>query len=138
MVLERRWIGALAVGGLAYAVMASFTRPFTWAANSVTAIPLVVAALITTWSNANADGVDSSRIEVGASPGHRPRRGRGWLVWMGPIVAVTGWELYCFFSLPRTVHPTLSSLLDVLDATRAGKTLAFAAWPALGWCLVAS
>jgi hypothetical protein len=54
-----------------------------------------------------------------------------------PILAIVGWELYCLASLPRAQHPTLSSLLDILDATRVGKTVAFSSWLALGWFLVA-
>ncbi len=53
-----------------------------------------------------------------------------------PLVAAVGWELFCFFSVPRSSHPTLSSLLDILDSTRAGKTVGFAAWLALGWFVV--
>ncbi len=53
-----------------------------------------------------------------------------------PILAATGWELYCYLNLPRAAHPTLSSLLDMLDATRTGKIVAFASWLVLGWFLV--
>jgi hypothetical protein len=31
----------------------------------------------------------------------------------------------------------LSALIDMLDSTRVGKTVAFASWLALGWLLVA-
>jgi len=43
MTLEKRGIRALGALGLAYAVLASFTRPFTWEADVVTAVPLAVA-----------------------------------------------------------------------------------------------
>ncbi len=54
------------------------------------------------------------------------------------MAAVTAWELYCLFTLPRRVHPTLSSLLDMLDARPAGKVVAFAVWLVLGWLVVAA
>lgn len=121
--------------GLAYALLVSFTHPFTWAADAVTAVALVVVAGVT----------------VRASPPRRRRRGhepagthahlrepptRRALVWMAPLLAITGWELYCFVSLPRVEHPTLSSLIDLLDSTRPGKFAAIVLWLALGWFLV--
>jgi hypothetical protein len=138
LVLAPRWLEAVALLGLGYAVLASLTHPFTWGADIVTSVPLVAAALITVWSSATTKGADPVQLQA---PGHRhPAKAgsRRWVVWLGPILAVAGWELYCFVSLPRGAHPTLSSLLDILDSTRVGKTVAFASWLALGWLLVVS
>ncbi len=129
-----RIVGGL-TAGLAYAALVSFTHPFTWAAEVVTAVPLVVVAAVTL----------RTRPPTGRRRGDAPtdagaHRGRGpsrrVLVWMAPLLAITGWELYCFVSLPRVEHPTLSSLIDLLDATRPGKFVAAVAWLALGWFLV--
>lgn len=38
----------------------------------------------------------------------------------------------------RAAHPTFSSLLDIVDASRVGKTVVFALWLVLGWFLVVS
>jgi len=53
-------------------------------------------------------------------------------VWTAAGAAVTAWELFCLFHAPRARYPTLSSLIDMLDSTRVGKAIAFAAWLALG------
>jgi len=137
MVVERWQVAALVVLGLGYAVLASTTRPFTWAANVVTAVPLVGAVVVTVRSSRGAvrPGVvprSDSEVEVAS------QRGRRWMAWLAPILAIAAWELYCFVNLPRAAHPTLSSLIDILDSTRAGKILAFGSWLALGWFLVVS
>jgi hypothetical protein len=135
LVVERRWAVPFAVAGCAYAVVASFTRPFTWAANIVTAIPLAVAIVVVVRSirAARRAELNASALPVGPSA---PRWRRTGLVWVVPTLAIVGWELYSYASLPRVMHPTVSSLLDIADATRVGKTVVFAAWLALGWFLV--
>ncbi|MGD0379877.1 MAG: hypothetical protein ABSC30_07820 [Acidimicrobiales bacterium] len=138
LVLPRRWTGGVAALGLGYAIVASLTRPFTWGADVVTSVPLVVAAVVTMWSSATTRGVEARHREATGARDHGAGGTRRWVVWLGPMLAITGWELYCFFSLPRVTHPTLSSLLDILDSTRAGKTVAFALWLVLGWFLVVS
>ncbi len=123
------------VACLAYAVLVSVTHPFTWAADVATAVPLAVVTVVTIRSDLRAGRSGAQRS--GGVDGKRGRRlGRRWPVWMAPILVVTGWELYCFVSLPRVEHPTLSSLIDLLDATRPGKTVAVVAWLGLGWFLV--
>ncbi len=135
LVLERRWTALVVVAGCAYAVVASFTHPFTWAANIVTAVPLALAVVVVVRSIRAA-----RRAELCASAlpavSSAPRWRRTGMVWVVPTLAAVGWELYCFTSLPRVTHPTVSSLLDIADATRVGKTVVFAAWLALGWFLV--
>ncbi len=58
------------------------------------------------------------------------------MVWIVATVVITCWELYCFASTSRSEHPTLSSMLDTLESTHIGKSLAFALWLALGAYLV--
>jgi hypothetical protein len=128
----RRQVVVGVVVALALASLASVTHPFTVAADIVTGFPIVVAAVIV----AVAMRTRSPRPEpVDRADGHA-RPNRLWLVWVVAAVAIAGWELYCYTAGPRSAHPTLSSLLDTLDATHAGKTLAFGAWLALGWYLV--
>ncbi len=138
LVLPRRWIEAVAALGLGYAILASLTHPFTWGADVVTSVPLVVAALVIVWSSATTKGVDPVHRESTGARDPAIGGSRRWVVWLGPILALTGWELYCFFSLPRAAHPTFSSLLDIVDASRVGKTVVFALWLVLGWFLVVS
>jgi hypothetical protein len=128
-------VATLGAAGLVDAVVASFTHPFTVAADVVTAVPLVVAVAVT----ARWFGRRPSTQTDG--PGHRDsdrtRLGRWSVAWLAPIVAVTAWEIYCFVHLPREQHPTLSALIDILDSSRAGKLVGFLSWLALGWFLVA-
>jgi hypothetical protein len=110
---------AVGVTGAGLALAASLTRPFTVGADVVTAVPLTivfVVTLITVVPRRKGDG--------GADPAP------------APAFAVTGWELYCYVSLPRVDHPTLSALIDMLDGTHLGKFMAFVLWLALGWFLV--
>jgi cobalamin synthase len=132
----RRWILASVVTGLLYAVLASSTRPFTWAANIVTGVPVVAVGLTTAWTSRSvAPRPTDGRAD--AVQQHQPRWDRRWTAWVVLAAGVISWELYCLVSLPRAEHPTLSSLLDMLDSTGAGKSVAFASWLALGWFLVA-
>jgi len=128
-------VGVAGMAGLAYAVLLSFTHPFTWAADLVTAVPLaaVAAATIRAGRGARRPRLDDSS---GTGADRRPGWGRRWWVWIVPLLATTGWELYCLVSLPRLEHPTLSSLIDLLDSSRPGKIAAGASWLALGWFLV--
>jgi hypothetical protein len=135
LVVEPRWVAPVAAAGVGYAVTASFTRPFTDAADVVTALPLAVAVVITAWSSLGSSPGGARRL--GSQNALAAPWGRRWVVPLAPLVAVAGWELYCFFSLPRSSHPTLSSLIEILDSTRAGKIIGFAAWLALGWFVVA-
>ncbi len=101
--------------------LASFTRPFTWGADVVTAVPLALAVVVTVrFTLAAGRRSQETRPAVGAEirSAPMPEHDAG-IVWAAPILAATGWELYCFANLPRAAHPTLSSLLDMLDATRA-------------------
>jgi len=132
---QRSRVVAGAVAVLGYAVLVALTHPFTWVADVATAVPVAVVAAVTIRSDLRAGRSRGARPE--GVDGRRGRRlGRRWRVWMAPILVVTGWELYCLVSLPRVEHPTLSSLIDLLDATRPGKTVAVVAWLGLGWFLV--
>jgi len=122
------------VAGLVDAVVASFTRPFTFGADAVTAVPLA-AAVVVTLRLFLKRGKTSSPAPAIVEEG---RLSRWWLGWMGALAVVTAWELFCLASAPRAAHPTLSVLIDMLDSTRVGKIVAFTSWLALGWLLVTS
>ncbi|MGA2520034.1 MAG: hypothetical protein ABSG81_04355 [Acidimicrobiales bacterium] len=130
--LEKRWrLVAGAAVGLAYAVCASFTRPFTVSADALTAVPLAGAVLIVVMrSRRPTPRTDPGRIRTTAAPSP------WWGAWLVVLAAVVAWELFCYVSGPRHAYPTFSSLLDVLDAHRPGKAAAYGAWLALGWYLV--
>jgi hypothetical protein len=122
---------ALLVGAIGYAGLASFTRAFTPAADVVVAIPLVVAAAIFAIRlRTPRPGHPDDDPEV---HGHFARRS---LPWFALVVVVVGWELFTYASIPRHDHPTLSSIIDIVDASHVGKAIAFLLWLILGWYLL--
>jgi hypothetical protein len=120
--------------GLAAAVLASFTSPFTLGAEGITALALsagLAALVLRLRSVRRSRGTDRSENEVVP-----PEPLNRWaLVWLGLVVATVGWELYCYVNTPRSAHPTMSGLIDMLDARPIGKFVAFSLWLALGWVL---
>ena len=123
----RRTVGAAVC--VAYGLVLSGTRPFTVPADVLVALPLAVAAGLVAWR------WRTGRRRAPAA-GVVPGRSRWWALWASLAGAVLGWELACFARGPRHAYPTLSALLDSLDASRAGKPAAAGAWLALGWFLV--
>ena len=134
IVLGRRSHVAAAAAGFAYALAASFSRPFTLAADVMTAVPLAAAVALAVSSFGRRK--TETHMAAGGATG-AARWSRWWLVWVATVGAVAAWELYCYANLPREQHPTLSVLVDLLDSSRIGKTVAFASWLALGWFLAA-
>jgi hypothetical protein len=128
-------VGVLVVVGLALAAAASFTRPFTGGADAVTAVPLAVAAVAVATRRRSAGRAGPVGCAGGPTPPMAPLS-RWWLAWGIMAAAVAGWELACYLSAPRRQHPTLSTLIDLLDSSHAGKVVAFALWLLLGCCLV--
>jgi hypothetical protein len=115
---------ALVAGAVTYAVAASYTRPFTVGGDTVTAVPLAVAVVVMA---TRMRGAGSSDI-VGSARGREPSTGltRWSGLWAAVAAIAVSWELYCYWSTLRTEHPTLSTLIDLLDSTRIGKIAAFA------------
>jgi hypothetical protein len=124
----------MAVAGVAYALAASFSHPFTLTADVITAVPLAAVLALTVWSFGR--GRADPNVTAGLAARHA-RWSRWSLVWLAGVGAAAAWELYCYANLPREQHPTLSVLIDLLDSTRVGKTVAFGSWLALGWFLAA-
>lgn len=125
---------AVAVAAVTYAVAASYTRPFTAEADALTAIPLAVAAVVATARMRPARPSDVVPSDHDRKP---PAGSTRWSrLWAFVAVVAVSWELYCYSNIPRSEHPTLSTLIDLLDSTRIGKITAFALWLALGWYLV--
>lgn len=118
--------GAAVIG---YSVLGGLTRPFTPTADAVTAVPLAVVAV------AAAVQIRRRPLSSGAPSAQPIRRVVPWIV---IVAAITGWELYCFGSNPRSAYPTLSSLLDQLDSTHLGRSAVFVLWLLLGTYLVMS
>jgi hypothetical protein len=129
-------IGALAASGLLCAAMASSTHPFTVGADAATAFPAIVALTVLAVRIRTAGEPTSATVPPHRSEADPKPLGRWSLVWLGVTAAVGSWELFCYLGAPRSEHPTLSTLIDLLDSSRAGKMTAFALWLLLGWYLV--
>ena len=124
---------ALAVTALS--VAAAFTRPFTLAAG-VTVILAYAGLAAVLVAQRRAGPVPDVVVRRPSAAGGPRRFGRRWLVWAVSLGSVAAFELASYLQGPRAAHPTLSAMLDSLDATHAGRGAAFAAWALLGWYLV--
>jgi hypothetical protein len=115
------------VAGLAYAVGAATTTPFSTAANMMTAVPIValVALAVARWP-------------LRPRPEQRPTVAghpyRAWLVLLALVVAMELFEYVARGS--RATHPTLSSMADAVDRYRALKVVLFFGWLWLGAAIV--
>ena len=124
--LERRGSTIIVVAAVAaYSWVAAGLRPFTLAEEVLVAIPAVLA-LVLAMRPSETVRTDSADA---------PTRGSA-AVWIGLVVLATGWELWAYFSSPRSAHPTLSVIADNVMSVRPGRALVFALWLALGWVLV--
>ena len=115
-----------------YALGAAATTPFTLAANVVTGLAIgvvtVLAVVLWPWR--------PERVGVLVSEeGPRPRHPyRGWLVLLAVVI---GWEVVEYlWRGSRSDHPTLSSMVDALDAHYGAKAVVFFAWLWLGLAIV--
>lgn len=122
---------AVAVAAVAYAVLLATTRPFTVAADVVTALGLAAGAA--------ALGVrlaSERRVAASAEGTLEGSPGGTAIPWLVLLTVAVGWELYCFFGGPRPAHPTLSTIYDLVARWPAAKAVVVLAWVALGWELV--
>jgi hypothetical protein len=119
---SRRRTGAVVGVAAAYALGAAATRPFTWPADVMTAVPIVLMAV----------------LAVARWPAHpRPRPvadgTHPYLPWLALVAVVVAWELATYLAHgPRGSHPTLSSMADALDHHYPLKALVFFGWLCLG------
>ena len=129
---------ALVLGVMIAAWVEAGLAPFTWPATATTAATALVVVAAATWRR---------RVQGGARPGgggterrERPSgalRAAGALAWAGAAAALVAWELAEYFRLPRSAHPTLSSLAQpyIGPGHHAARAAAFAVWAAAGWFL---
>ncbi len=133
--MSRRWVaaGGVVAAAAVLCIAAAASTPFTPGAEvTVAAGFLVVLAALPL-------GRVAGRVPAGG-PATRPddgtRWGWRWAVVVAPLVVALAWELVCFAHGDRAAWPTVSSLLDDVDAAPLGRGTAFAAWLGLGWALV--
>jgi hypothetical protein len=114
-----RWLVAPALLGFAWLAggLTSFTWPAGVATSAAAAAVLGLAAL---------RRADRAPVEPGRT---------GLAVWTAWLAAVAGWELWALFSVPRSVHPTISSLVDDLIGSHPARAGAVLLWLLAGWWL---
>lgn len=115
----RDWVPRIAgaVVLVAYAVAVASVRSFTWPALVLTAIAGIAVLVFA-----------ARRRE----PRERTPAERGLALWAVLAIVFIAWELVAYFQSPRDAHPTISSLLDALEAHRPLRGALFIGWVALG------
>jgi hypothetical protein len=155
-------LGVVLLAGAVLAIVASFTRPFTLPADVVTALPCGAGAVavlaryrgrlpaaryrgrLPAGSSGNGR---SGPVLSGSDPTAPMLSGQGlsgtdrtpvwrWAIPVVVVLVVIAWELTALRGSPRIAHPTLSSLIDIVDGWRPGKGAAFALWLVLGGWLI--
>ncbi len=120
---------ALLVVGAAYALGATATRPFTVPADVMTALPIVVLAVLVVarWP------LHPRPLELApAARGTHPYR-----AWGALLALIVAWELVQYLARgSRGAHPTLSSMADAVDRTYVLKAVVFFGWLCLGALIV--
>ena len=121
---------ALAVVGVAYALLAASTTAFTRSANIVTALPILALAVVVVvrWPLRPRP----LRADVDREGAAHP-----WRAWVILFAALVAWEVAEYAARgSRADHPTLSSMTDAVDRYFGLKTVVFFLWLALGASIV--
>jgi hypothetical protein len=131
---------AVIVSVLAYSWWVTTFRPFTVPIRVGTAVPAVFLILLAirdrhrriplrTWV------ASWHLVEGGQEPAPLWRRvvwRRGTVAWTVLIVGISVWELVARFHSPRSVYPTISSLMDSITRIHGMRFLAFVLWLLFG------
>ncbi len=110
--------------GAAMASAIAFTRPFSWQADLVTTLGIVITLV-----GPAAAARRGFRRRTSAAGVTR----RAATVWGTAAGAILAFELGALFSLPRRTHPTISSYVGSITTHEPEKGLLFALWLAAGW-----
>jgi len=124
-VRRRRVVAVAAVVAAGLGTAAARTTPFTPGAEAtvVAGFLVVLAVLPLRWvAGGHVVAPRGPPEPDGAVPGAGPPRGWRWVV--------------CFVHGDRSAWPTLSSILDGIDAAPIGRAVAGVTWLGLGWALV--
>ncbi|MDQ1481307.1 MAG: hypothetical protein QOI44_2168 [Actinomycetota bacterium] len=57
------------------------------------------------------------------------------VVWSMVVIAVVAWELIALRSLPRSAHPTISSIVEGSEHHHIARLALYAVWAWFGWAL---
>jgi hypothetical protein len=130
----RRWSPAVAAAWivvLAYGWWFTDRRPFSRGAFLALVVAVVVLIVGAEVRRARAAGALPATATGGA-----PRLRSAVFVWSALSVAVVAWELIALRSLPRSAHPTISSLVESAEQYHVARVGLYAAWVWFGWTMV--
>jgi hypothetical protein len=57
------------------------------------------------------------------------------VVWTVVVIAVVAWELIALRSLPRSAHPTISSIVEGSEHHHVARLALYSVWVWFGWAL---
>jgi hypothetical protein len=139
-----RLLVLLALTGFSWWV--SGFAPYTWGIHAGVLLPgvlLLAFGLALDRSRGREDGrraraPGDGSFELPAAAGHPSHRRTvsGLVVWTSLAAAIVGFQLYNFFSQPRSHHPTVSEMVNTIDASHPARMVVLIAWFVLGWDLV--
>jgi hypothetical protein len=69
------------------------------------------------------------------APLAHPNARVGLVIWGVLLALLLAWELITLFSHSRSAHPTVSSMLDPVQADHVARWLLYGGWLGLGWTL---
>jgi TRAP-type C4-dicarboxylate transport system permease large subunit len=105
-------------------------EPFSDAATRALLVPVVVLIVGATIYRSRHDSGERDAATRAA-----PRFRAAAVVWSALVVTLVAWELLALRSLPRSDHPTISSLVEGLAHHHIARLALFALWILLGWTL---
>ena len=133
---ERRWgrrqlrVGAAFVAVLAYGWWFTDREPFSPGAFRALIVAVVVLIAVATVRRVRS-GPRPPEARTRAAPAFRA----AVVVWTLVAVAVVAWELIALRSLPRSAHPTISSMVEGSEQHHLARLALYAVWVWLGWTL---
>jgi hypothetical protein len=122
-----RWLGAVPVLAvlIAYGWWATGLRPFTAPALVVTLATGGVVLAVGARTGRRRSGVAEKPSTSAAT--------EGLAVWGILALALAAWEVSAFVQLPRSAHPTLSSLANLAFESHPVRAAAFVLWMVAGY-----
>jgi hypothetical protein len=123
-------LGAVGIAVLAYGWWFTDLEPFSPAAFRALVLPvgvLVVGAQIYRVRHSS----DAREAATRAAPWFRAAA----VVWSLLVTVLVGWELIALRSMPRSEHPTISSLVEESEHHHLARLALYALWLALGWTM---
>ena len=118
-----------------YAAIATHFEPNTRAMLITIAIPAAVVLTVAAargWLRPGRIATEPSRALAGSNRADTV----GLVIWLVLLALAVGFQVLMFTSNPRSVYPTLSSLVAGVFDTRALRAGAFALWLWFAWYLL--